>query len=134
MKISAVDILNKHSEEGTLDIMGVAKKVYPTLKLVNDNTTIFIGNNFIFQSNNIENVELVLFGLIAGNQQDEVNTLKERIDDLENQIDGYACYAKVAVNEIIVKESDECQFEPTTNTSSATICKHCGREKFLHTT
>ena len=48
MKISAVDILNKHSEEGTLDIMGVAKKVYPTLKLVNDNTTIFIGNNFIF--------------------------------------------------------------------------------------
>ena len=45
--------------------------------MVNDNTTIFIGNNFIFQSNNIENVELVLFGLIAGNQQDEVNTLKE---------------------------------------------------------
>jgi len=32
------------------------------------------------------------------------------------------------------KGSDECQFEPTTNTSSATICKHCGREKFLHTT
>ena len=30
------------------------------------------------------------------------------------------------------KGSDECQFEPTTNTSSATICKHCGREKFLH--
>ena len=30
------------------------------------------------------------------------------------------------------KGSDECQFEPTTNTSSATICKHCGKEKFLH--
>ena len=30
------------------------------------------------------------------------------------------------------KGSDECQFEQTTNTSSATICKHCGREKFLH--
>ena len=30
------------------------------------------------------------------------------------------------------KGSDECQFEVTTNTSSATICKHCGREKFLH--
>ena len=30
------------------------------------------------------------------------------------------------------KGSDECQFEPTTNTSSATICKHCGREKLLH--
>ena len=30
------------------------------------------------------------------------------------------------------KGSDECQFESTTNTSSATICKHCGREKFLH--
>jgi hypothetical protein len=31
------------------------------------------------------------------------------------------------------KGSDECYFEPTTNTSSATICKHCGREKFMHT-
>jgi len=34
----------------------------------------------------------------------------------------------------VSKGSDECQFEPTTNTSSATICKHCGREKFLHKT
>jgi len=30
------------------------------------------------------------------------------------------------------KGSAECQFEPTTNTSSNTICKYCGREKFLH--
>jgi len=28
--------------------------------------------------------------------------------------------------------SDECYFEPKTNTSAATICKHCGKEKFLH--
>jgi len=68
MNITAVYFLNKHSEEGTLDLIGVAKKVYPTLKLVNDNTTIFIGNNFIFQSNNIENVELVLYGLISAKQ------------------------------------------------------------------
>jgi hypothetical protein len=34
----------------------------------------------------------------------------------------------------VSKRSDECQFEPTTNTSSATICKHCGKEKFLHKT
>lgn len=26
-----------------------------------------------------------------------------------------------------------CQFEPSTNTSSATKCKWCGKEKFLHT-
>ena len=32
----------------------------------------------------------------------------------------------------VSKGSDECQFEPTTNTSSATICVNCGREKFLH--
>jgi len=32
------------------------------------------------------------------------------------------------------KESDECYFEPTLNTSSTTICKHCSREKFLHKT
>jgi len=32
----------------------------------------------------------------------------------------------------VSKGSDECQFEPTSNTSSATICKHCGREKYLH--
>ena len=25
-----------------------------------------------------------------------------------------------------------CQFEPRTDTSSATICKHCGKEKFFH--
>jgi len=42
---------------------------------------------------------------------------------------------EVPQQEIFVsKGSDECQFEPTSNTSSATICKHCGREKFLHTT
>lgn len=31
-----------------------------------------------------------------------------------------------------IKGSDECYFEPMTNTSSATICKHCGKEKFMH--
>ena len=31
------------------------------------------------------------------------------------------------------KVNDECYFEPTNNTSSATICKHCGKEKSLHT-
>ena len=34
----------------------------------------------------------------------------------------------------VSKGSDECYFEPTNNTSSATICKHCSREKFLHKT
>ena len=34
----------------------------------------------------------------------------------------------------VSKGSDECQFEPTTNTSSATICANCGKEKFLHKT
>jgi len=33
------------------------------------------------------------------------------------------------LGEVLYKK---CQFEPTTNTSSATICKHCGREKYLH--
>lgn len=85
MQIKALDILNNHSEYGALDIVGAAKKLYPTLKLTSDNV-IFIGDKFIFQSDNIENVELVLYGLIVGNQQDEINNLKERIDDLENQI------------------------------------------------
>ena len=35
------------------------------------------------------------------------------------------------LGEVLYKK---CKFEPTINTSSATICKHCGREKFLHTT
>ena len=34
------------------------------------------------------------------------------------------------LGEVLYKK---CKFEPTTNTSSATICKHCGREKYLHT-
>ena len=25
-----------------------------------------------------------------------------------------------------------CMFEPRTDTTSATICKHCGQEKFIH--
>ena len=33
------------------------------------------------------------------------------------------------LGEVLYKK---CQFEPTTNISSATICKHCGREKYLH--
>jgi len=35
------------------------------------------------------------------------------------------------LGEVLYKK---CKFEPTTNTSSATICKHCGREKLLHKT
>jgi hypothetical protein len=42
----------------------------------------------------------------------------------------------VDTNEMIdhVGEVNEmvCMFEPRTDTSSATICKHCGKEKFLH--
>ena len=103
----------------------------------------------------------------------ENKTPKEKAEELKEKCDGYACYAEVAVNEIIVvlkeicddrgydpfeaplghlkyykevkqellkdeiskvnKESDECQFEPTSNTSSSTICANCGREKLLHT-
>jgi len=33
------------------------------------------------------------------------------------------------LGEVLYKK---CQFEPTPNTSSATICANCGREKFLH--
>jgi hypothetical protein len=32
----------------------------------------------------------------------------------------------------IINHPNSCQFEPKTNTSSATICQYCGREKFLH--
>ena len=46
----------------------------------------------------------------------------------------YSTADKYYQETFVSKESDECYFEPTTNTSSATICKHCGREKFLHTT
>jgi hypothetical protein len=67
MKIKAVDILNKYSEDGELDLLEIAKKIYPTLKLTSDNV-IFIGDKFIFQSNSIENIELVLFGLISAKQ------------------------------------------------------------------
>ena len=79
MKIKAVDFINNHSEDGTLDLIGVAKKLYPNLKLTSDNV-IFIGDKFIFQSDNIENVELVLYGLIVANQNE-----KESIESLNNR-------------------------------------------------
>jgi hypothetical protein len=34
--------------------------------------------------------------------------------------------------EEIVHPEPECQFESDTSTSSATICKHCGKEKHEH--
>jgi len=46
----------------------------------------------------------------------------------------YSTADKYYQETFVSKGSDECQFEPTTNTSSATICKHCGIEKYLHTT
>ena len=49
-------------------------------------------------------------------------------------VDEENCGEQFYKETFVSKGSDECQFEPTTNTSSATICKHCGREKFLHTT
>ena len=52
------------------------------------------------------------------------------IAELPKEISDEEYYQETFVS----KGSDECQFEPTTNTSSATICKHCGREKFLHKT
>ena len=60
----------------------------------------------------------------------------------ENYEDDKGCtYAKlinhpVEPNEMIDHIGDAnkmvCMFEPRTDTSSATICKHCGKEKFLH--
>ncbi len=54
------------------------------------------------------------------------------------EFEKYSLYPKskgtiTSVNTIVMKEQTFCnQFEPTTNTSSATICKWCGQEKFLH--
>jgi hypothetical protein len=36
------------------------------------------------------------------------------------------------INHIVEANEMVCMFEPTTDTSSATVCKHCGQEKFLH--
>ena len=33
-----------------------------------------------------------------------------------------------------MSNNKQCQFEPSTNTSSATICKWCGQEKWQHNT
>ncbi|NDB87250.1 MAG: hypothetical protein EB127_31895 [Alphaproteobacteria bacterium] len=49
---------------------------------------------------------------------DKVKLRKPRLMPLENH--------SVDTNEMV------CVFEPRTDTSSATICKHCGQEKFLH--
>jgi hypothetical protein len=40
-------------------------------------------------------------------------------------------YAKL-INHSVGTNEMICMFEPRTDTSSATICKHCGQEKFLH--
>ena len=40
-------------------------------------------------------------------------------------------YAKLIKHSVDANEMI-CMFEPRTDTSSATICKHCGQEKFMH--
>lgn len=38
-----------------------------------------------------------------------------------------------ALSDVVATEGKLCgSFEPDSRTSSATICKHCGREKFMH--
>jgi len=59
-------------------------------------------------------------------KQEIIDAWKDGYGGNEHNSDEY--YQETFVS----KGSDECQFEPITNTSSATICKHCGREKFLH--
>jgi hypothetical protein len=60
----------------------------------------------------------------------------------ETYEDGKGCtYAKLIhhsvdttkmINHIVDTNEMVCMFEPRTDTSSATVCKHCGQEKFLH--
>lgn len=56
-------------------------------------------------------------------------TQEEMIKILEKsrEEDEYGYGLKYEVHEII-----DCIFESTTDTSSATICRFCGKEKFLH--
>jgi len=79
------------------------------------------------------------FGVVDENRKkifEEAHKMhKQEIIDAWNSAGGGDAYhqGKEYYQETFVsKGSDECQFEPTTNTSSATICKHCGREKYLH--
>jgi len=38
-----------------------------------------------------------------------------------------------SIPDVVATEGKLCgSFEPDNRTSSATICKHCGREKFMH--
>jgi len=58
----------------------------------------------------------------------EFEIVKEYTDSHTNQVQSYAKLIdhSVDTNKMV------CMFEPRTDTSSATICKHCGKEKFLH--
>ena len=42
-------------------------------------------------------------------------------------------YEQLRLHFVVATEGKLCgSFEPDNRTSSATICKHCGREKFMH--
>ena len=42
-------------------------------------------------------------------------------------------YEQLRLHFVVATEGNLCgSFEPDNRTSSATICKHCGREKFMH--
>ena len=58
----------------------------------------------------------------------EFEIVKEYTDNHTNQVQSYA----KLINHSVGTNKMVCMFEPTTDTSSATICKHCGQEKFMH--
>jgi hypothetical protein len=75
-------------------------------------------------------------GLISISMAEQAKEMeKEQIKDAfvecwkANMPDGYEC--KLSAEEYYNDES-KCVFEARTDTTSATICKWCGQEKFLH--
>ena len=63
-------------------------------------------------------------------EQGESDGYKQFIINIDKRYESFDQYYNETYSS---KVNDECYFEPTNNTSSATICKHCGKEKSLHT-
>jgi len=82
---------------------------------------------FIVKELILEGYDHIIQQAIEMHKQEIINTVLD-VGSFMSREEAEQYYQETFVS----KGSDECQFEPTTNTSSATICVNCGREKFLH--
>ena len=85
-----------------------------------------LSKGFFKESVTLTNIDHLQYKAEELHKQEIIDAYEKGEDNIDNDKLAEEYYQETFVSK------DECQFEPTTNTTSTTICVNCGREKFLH--